>query len=63
MGRSLQKSTEVMYWCNKRYSAVQMQGVKCSINVGQGSVFEIFVNTTLTKIVLLLHIYSFLTLR
>jgi hypothetical protein len=33
-----------------------MQGVKCSINAGQGSVFEIMY-TAFTKIVLLLYVY------
>jgi len=34
-----------------------MQGVKCSINVGQGSGFKFFLYTTLTKIVLFLQVY------
>jgi hypothetical protein len=42
---------------NKRYSAVQMKDVKFSVNVGHASLFEIFVYTTFTKIVLLLHVY------
>ena len=42
---------------NKRYLAVQMQDVKCSVNIGQGSLFEIFIYTTFTKIVLLLRVY------
>jgi hypothetical protein len=34
-----------------------MQGVECSIIVGQDSLFEIFMYTTFTKIVLLLYVY------